>query len=141
MSDRKPSAAAGTQRMTRFYFQPDLPGKGDVFVVLSGRRWTEFLRRYAGILAEPFYERPCLEHEPDSHENMQPSAWIYRSTELLVKEEQRWLPADQLTVFTLAATNAKEEADRVRCLHLDNAPQDPCLTTTTEKDTVRVPIE
>ncbi len=120
MTLMKSAAVAVPLRMTRFYFQPDMPGKGDTFVVLAGRRWTKFLREYIGVLAEPFYERPCLEHEPDSFENMQPSAWIYRSADLLVKDEQRWLTSEQVLTFAAAARNAKDDADRVRALHIDN---------------------
>jgi len=102
-------------KTTRFYFQPDYGDRGDCFVVLAGARWTSFLVRRAGIQVEPFFQRDSLAHEPDTFKNGHPYAWLYRSADDLLRDERRWMAADELAALAAAV-------DRVQTRLLQASP-------------------
>lgn len=85
------AAARELPRRTLFFLrrETDVPGAAPAVVALVSTCWTRFLRERAGLLGEPFFERPSLEWEPDTHANGHPYAWLYRDVDQMLLDERR----------------------------------------------------
>lgn len=92
--------------VARFYFQRGFGERGDCFLVLSGGRWTNYMMQRLGIDSQPIFERASQPHEPDSLPNGHPYGWLYKSAEELLKDERRWLNAEQVYALTRAVEGA-----------------------------------
>lgn len=98
------------QPMSGFYACPNLAGRRIAVVLLSEQKWTSFLKMHGGIPSKPFYARPSRPSEPATHPNGHPWAWLYTPEEAL-KDEARWLPADEYARFEQALKRAVADLD------------------------------
>lgn len=108
-------AQSGTRKVF-FYFEPEfsVAGRsGPAVVVLVGPRWNAYLRKRIGVVCAPFFERDPQAHEPDTHANGQPFAWVYSSPGDAVKDEGRWLSALELGLFAEALNKVQQAAATV----------------------------
>src|SRR5438105_3559455 len=104
LSERRPPVAScemgmspdSASRRAEFYFEPDFDAGGSpcpCVVVLIGPRWNRYLRGRIGISGPAFFERPALDHEPNTFPSGHPFAWVYRRPDEVLLDERRWMTA------------------------------------------------
>lgn len=110
-------------RQTAYFFEPRLQGR-EAVVALVRTRWTPFLLRQAGFLAEPIHERASVDIEPDQHPNGHPFAWVYFQPAEAVLDEERLAGADSAAQLQRAIAQARRAAQSAPCQEADLAPGD-----------------